>query len=112
MPVWHKACGVLQRYTSANPIGLSIAASNQKWVWKTDPELQFITNGTEMYRKTTLKGRVYYTKIQTILPRVKNQCTLQLDLSFNKRRPKPNFVYRTQEPIRLVEPLQIKNKPF
>ena len=92
MPVWHKACGILQRYVSGNCLGVRYR-SHQIWNWKADSRCQYISNGEQIYEKRPIKGyNVYMIYQEKNIP--PERFTINVDLSFNiKGRPHPIFFY-------------------
>jgi len=92
MPIWHKACGVLQRYVSGNCLGERFL-SHQNWNWKADSSCQYISNGDRIYEKKSIKHYDVFILSQKsdLTPEI---FTVHVDLSFNhKGRPKPIFFY-------------------
>ena len=60
MPVWHKACGVLQRYVSANCLDINAPNLNQIWKWRSDETHTYITDGQQIYKKMIEKITIIF----------------------------------------------------
>ena len=94
MPVWHKACGVLQRYVSANCLDINAPNLNQIWKWRSDETHTYITDGQQIYKKMIVKNYyhiyiVYKQADPSIIKFTKN-----VDVTVGRKgRPKPIFFY-------------------
>ena len=93
MPVWHKACGILQRYVSANCLNMTTPNLNQYWKWKSDSTHQYITDGHQIYERKTIKNYHVYT-VNRYVDASGIQFTMNVDITIShKGRPKPIFFY-------------------
>lgn len=97
MPVWYKACGILQRYVSGHCLGRFIGPPLQTWEWTADASHAYITNGKQTYVRRTSKSFFFYAPLDAPLsPEV--SCNIRVDLSFHKGRPKPIYIYDQCQP--------------
>jgi len=92
IPIWHKACGILQRYVSKNRIDLPRFSKTQEWEWMMDSTHTYITNGKCSYKRKKIKERYLYRKIQETIPSAV-QCDTRVDLTFIKTNPKIIYIY-------------------
>ena len=93
LPIWHKACGVLQRYVSKHKIECTnMITTNQIWGWKTDEKRDYVSNTSKIFQRKVSKRVTYYTEV----PYSKNidaTCSIPVDVTFHKGRPKLIYVY-------------------
>jgi len=106
IPVWQKACGVLQRYVSSRCIGSAIKPRLQKFLWFTNDTQQYLTNGTTVYIRARAKSKTVYVRSRDPLPNM-IKCDQYVDIMMTKGRPKPIFVYNinTSIPSTILPPM-------
>ena len=92
MPLWHKSSRILQWYVSGQCLGAPIGTPLQKWEWTTDTSQTCITNGEQTFERRNSKCFFFYAPSDNQLPSGVC-CTIRVDLSFNKGRPKPIYFY-------------------
>ena len=92
MPVWHKVCGVLQRYVSRNCLSADRRSKYQQWKWNVDATKKYLTNGHEYYKKIQTRRGTYFIPQQGP-PGEPIQYTHAVDVAFMKSRPQVIHVY-------------------
>jgi len=92
IPIWHKACGILQRYVSKHKIDLPKFSTTQELEWMMDSTHTYITNGNCSYKRKKIKERYLYRKIQETIPSAV-RCDTRVDLTFIKNNPKIIYIY-------------------